>query len=194
MGKHRGQTRAPRQLIELAHELIRPRAERQLQQKVTACAEAQLRQLPAIGKVGHPRDLRAQHQPGKGFPLPFRQREDCVRERPRRFFPTGEKMSGLFAVPVKMRREDDGVNALRRLHTEEGQARFHVPRPVVHAGENVGMDVDHIRMDHPQSARRPALWGGCCSRTHIHNARSRTCCTYDTDIYTCRSRSACHRR
>lgn len=48
IGKNGGQPRAPGQLVEPVDELIRPRAERKLQQKVTACAEAEPRQLLII--------------------------------------------------------------------------------------------------------------------------------------------------
>ena len=52
-------------------------------------------------------------------------------------------MGRLLAVPVEVRRENDGVHALRRLHAEEGQAGLHVLRPIVHPRENVGVQVGH---------------------------------------------------
>ena len=52
-------------------------------------------------------------------------------------------MLRLFAVAVEMRREDNGADALRRLHAEQGEARFDVLRPVVHAGEDMRVQIDH---------------------------------------------------
>ena len=108
-----------------------------------AGAEAQLRQILPFGEVRPPRDLRAEGELRQSAALVLRQRHQRIRQSVGGFGAPLKEMRDIFAVTVKVRREDHGVDALLGLHAEHGKRGVHVARAVVHPRQDVGVQIGH---------------------------------------------------
>lgn len=114
-----------------------------LQKKIPALPQTELGQVHQISQVGHPGYLRPQQKLGQLVPILRRHTFQGTGQLQSR--PAAALQKGLWPllIPVEVGGENHRVHSLLCLHAEHFYAGLHIRSPIVHAGENVGVQIGH---------------------------------------------------